>query len=450
MSSLDVRELRRRFPALHQTVGEHPLVYLDSAATSQKPREVLDALAAYYERDNANVHRSIHALSARATEAYEAARAAVGRFLGAAGPREIVFVRGTTEAINLVASTWGRANLRAHDEILLSVMEHHSNLVPWQLLAKETGARLRFLDITESGTLALEGPGGLEDLLSERTRLVALTHLSNGLGTLNPIPEIARRVRAVGARILVDGAQSAARIPVDVQTLGVDFYAFSGHKTYGPTGIGALWARAELLEEMPPYQGGGEMIERVELEFSTWNQVPHKFEAGTPDIAGAIGLAAAIRFLESLGMEAVREHDERLTRLALLRLADEVPGIRLFGPPPDDPNPHLGAVSFTLEDIHPHDLATIVDAEGVAIRAGHHCNQPLMRRLGVPATARASFGVYNDEDDVEALIRALHSARKLFGYGAAPSGATSQAADGPGEPADAGKPRRTEPAGFHS
>jgi cysteine desulfurase/selenocysteine lyase len=414
--ALDVARVRAEFPILDQLVGGRPLVYLDNAATSQKPRAVIRALIEYYERDNANVHRSIHALSTRATEAYEAARATVARFLGAADSREIVFVRGTTEAVNLVAASWGRTNLRPGDEILLSVMEHHSNLVPWQLAAQQTGARLRFLDVTERGTLALEGPGGLDELLGERTRLVALTHLSNGLGTLNPIAEIAERAHAAGALVLVDGAQSVARLPVDVRRLGADFFACSSHKMYGPTGIGALWARSELLEEMPPYQGGGEMIERVELERSTWNRVPHKFEAGTPHIAGAIGFAAAVRFLESLGLPAVRAHDERLVAAALERLAAEVPGIRLFGPPPGDPTPHVGVVSFTLEDIHPHDLATIVDHEGVAIRAGHHCNQPLMRRLGVPATARASFGVYNDDADLDALVAALHVARGLFGY----------------------------------
>jgi cysteine desulfurase/selenocysteine lyase len=415
-ASLDAGRVRAEFPILDQLVGGRPLVYLDNAATSQKPRTVLRALTEYYERDNANVHRSIHTLGARATEAYEAARTAVARFLGAADRREVVFVRGTTEAVNLVAASWGGTHLGAGDEILLSVMEHHSNLVPWQLTAQRTGARLRFLDITDEGTLALEGPGGLEALLSERTRLVALTHLSNGLGTLNPIPQIAARAHAAGALVLVDGAQSVARLPIDVQALGVDFFACSAHKMYGPTGIGALWARAELLEDMPPYQGGGEMIERVELERSTWNKVPHKFEAGTPHIAGAVGFAAAVRFLESLGMDAVHRHDEQLTTLALERLVAEVPGIHLFGPPPGTSS-HLGVVSFTLEDIHPHDVATIVDGEGVAIRAGHHCNQPLMRRLGVPATARASFGVYNEEADLDALIRGLHSARKLFGYG---------------------------------
>jgi cysteine desulfurase/selenocysteine lyase len=414
---LDAAHVRGLFPALSQSVGGRPLVYLDSAATTQKPRSVIEAVAEYYRKDNSNVHRSIHTLAVRATEAYEGARAAVARFLGAEESREIVFVRGTTEAINLVAASWGRPNLRPGDEILLSVMEHHSNLVPWQLVAAQTGARLRFLDITEQGTLALEGPGGLDELLTERTRLVALTHLSNGLGTLNPVAEIARRAHAAGARVLVDGAQSAARIPVDVRRLDLDFFACSGHKMYGPTGIGVLWARAELLESMPPYQGGGEMIERVELERSTWNRIPHKFEAGTPHVAGAVGLGAAIRFLESLGMEAVREHDARLTGIALTRLAAEVPGIHLYGPPPGGaPAPHLGAVSFTLEDVHPHDLATIADSEGVAIRAGHHCNQPLMRRLGTTATARASFGVYSVESDLDALIAALKSARKLFGY----------------------------------
>ena len=414
----DVAAVRAEFPALAQRVGGRPLVYLDNAATTPKPRAVIEAVTGHYERDAANVHRSMHALAARATEAFEAARADVARFLSA-DPREVVFVRGTTEAVNLVAASWGRANLRPGDEVLLSVMEHHSNLVPWQLAARATGARLRFLDVTERGALALDGPAGLDELLTERTRLVALTHLSNGIGTLNPIPEIARRARAAGALVLVDGAQTAARLPLSVRALGADFFACSGHKMYGPTGIGVLWARRELLEAMPPYQGGGEMIERVELERSTWAPVPRKFEAGTPHIAGAIGLGAAVRFLDALGMEAVREHDAALTALALERLAREVPGIRLFGPPPGDPTPHLGAISFTLadghgHDVHPHDLATILDAGGVAIRAGHHCNQPLMRRLGVVATARASFGLYNDEGDVDALVAGLLGARRLF------------------------------------
>jgi cysteine desulfurase/selenocysteine lyase len=416
----DLARVRAEFPILSRTIAGRRLVYLDSAATSQKPRAVLDAVRRFYERDYANVHRSVHALAARATEAYEAARASAARFVGSNDPHEVVFVRGATEAVNLVAASWARRALGPGDEVLLSVMEHHSNLVPWQLAAADTGARLRFLDVTEEGTLALDGPAGLDGLLSRRTRLVALGHLSNGLGTLNPVAEIARRAREVGARVLVDAAQSAARLPLDAAGLGADFLAFSGHKMYGPTGIGVLWARRELLEEMPPWQAGGEMIERVELERSTFRAPPLRFEAGTPNIAGAVGLAAAIDFLESLGREAVREHDERLVELAWARLA-QVPGIRLYGPPPGGGN-HLGAVSFRLHDrrggeIHPHDVATVADSEGVAIRAGHHCNQPLMRRLGVTATARASFGVHTGEDDLDALVAALHTARELFGGG---------------------------------
>jgi cysteine desulfurase/selenocysteine lyase len=419
--SLDVARVRAEFPILDQTVGGRRLAYLDSAATSQKPRVVLDAVRRFYERDCANVHRSVHTLAARATEAYEAARAAAARFVGSDDPREIVFVRGTTEAVNLVAASWARRVLGPGDEILLSVMEHHSNLVPWQLAAADTGARLRFLDVTGEGTLALEGAGGLDDLLTPRTRLVALAHLSNGLGTLHPVAEIARRARAVGARVLVDAAQSAARLRLDVNALGADFLAFSGHKMYGPTGIGVLWGRRELLEAMPPWQGGGEMIERVELERSTFRAAPLRFEAGTPHVAGAVGLAAAMGFLDSLGLDAVREHDAQLVDRAMTRLADEVPGIRLYGPPAGR-GVHLGAVSFRLDDrhgheIHPHDVATIADAEGVAIRAGHHCNQPLMRRLGVTATARASFAVHSGEDDLDALVGALRAARGLFGGG---------------------------------
>ena len=407
--SLDVERLRKDFPALHQEVNGHPLVYLDNAATSQKPVQVLDAIRGYYEADNANVHRGIHELSRRATEAYEGARQRVARFLGVGDPAEVIWTRGTTEGINLVAASWGGANLGPGDEILLSEMEHHSNLVPWQLIARRTGAALRFLDVTDQGTLRLEQVD--EILAGGRVRLAALTQVSNALGTLNPIREIADRVHAAGALLLVDGAQGAAHAPVDVHALGADFYAFSGHKLCGPTGIGVLWGRRELLEAMPPYMGGGEMISLVERDMSTWAPLPHTFEAGTPNIAGAIGMAAALDYLEGVGPAAILAHEQSLVAHALAQLR-ELPGIRLFGP--EDASDRAGVVSFLLGDAHPHDISTILDAEGVAIRAGHHCTQLLMRRYGVAATARASFYLYNTREEVDRLVRSLETVRTLF------------------------------------
>ena len=406
---LDPAALKADFPALDQEVGGRPLVYLDNAATSQKPRAVLDALLAYYEKDNANVHRGIHELSRRATEAYEDARARVASFIGAADAREVVFTRGTTEAINLVASAWGGANVAEGDEIVLSEMEHHSNLVPWQLLAERTGARLRFLEIDDEGRLRLDQLG---DFLGPRTRLVALGHVSNALGTVNPIAEIAPRVHAAGALFLVDGAQAAPHLPVDVAELGCDFYALSGHKMCGPTGIGALWVRPEILAEMPPYQGGGEMISVVERERSTWAEVPHKFEAGTPNIAGAVGLGAAVDYLEKVGHDSLRAHESRLLGYAMERLS-RIEGIRIFGP--SDLEERSGVISFVLGDAHPHDVATILDSDGVAIRAGHHCAQLVMRRYGIPSTARASFYLYNSAEDVDRLIEGLRSVQEIFG-----------------------------------
>jgi cysteine desulfurase/selenocysteine lyase len=400
--------VRECFPALAQEVNGHSLVYLDSAASSQKPVAVLEALDAFYRLHNANVHRGIHALSMRATEAYEGARAKVAGFIGASDPAEVVWTRGTTEALNLVASTWGGANLREGDEVLLSVMEHHSNLVPWQLLAQRTGAKLRFLDIDEEGRLDLSR---LDELLTLRTRVVSLAHVSNALGTIHPIAEIARAAHAVGAVVVVDAAQSAPHLPLDVEALGCDFLALSGHKMCGPTGIGALWGRRELLEATPPFQGGGDMIDLVELERSTWAPLPHKFEAGTPHIAGAVGLGAAVDFLESVGREAIAAHERELIAYALPRLG-EVPGLVIHGP--TDPRDRSGVISFTMGDVHPHDLATILDAEGVAIRAGHHCTQPLMRRLGLSATARASFYLYNTPDDVDRLVQGVERAREIF------------------------------------
>jgi cysteine desulfurase/selenocysteine lyase len=407
---LDVERLRAEFPILAQEVHGRPLAYLDNAASSQKPERVIRAMRDFYARDNANVHRGIHELSRRSTEAYEDARVRVAAFLGIADPAELIWTRGTTEALNLVAASWGGANLRPGDEILLSVMEHHSNLVPWQLLAERTGARLRFLDVDEQGRLEL---GALDELLSERTRVVSLAHVSNALGTVNPVREIARRAHAVGAIVVVDGAQSAPHLPVDVRELGCDFFAFSGHKMCGPTGIGGLWGRRELLEAMSPWMGGGDMIEVVELERSTYAGIPHRFEAGTPNIAGAVGLAAAADFLSEAGMERVQAHGAELMRYALDRLS-EVQDLQVLGP--RSPEERSGVVSFTLADVHPHDLATILDGAGVAIRAGHHCTQPLMRRMGLPATARASFYLYNTPAEVDRLIEALQHARTLFGY----------------------------------
>ncbi|HEX8829531.1 MAG TPA: cysteine desulfurase, partial [Longimicrobium sp.] len=397
------------FPILHQEVNGHPLVYLDNAASTQKPRAVIEAMSGYYERDNANVHRGVHTLSVRATDAFEAARGKVAALFGIQDTAELIWTRGTTEAINLVAWSWGLANLRAGDEVLLSVMEHHSNLVPWQMVAQRTGAKLRFLDIDDQQRLDLSG---LDDVLTERTKLVSIVHVSNALGTINPVREIAERAHAVGALMLVDGAQSAPHLPVDVPSLGCDFYTFSGHKMCGPTGTGGLWGRREVLEAMPPFHGGGDMIEWVELERSTYAPLPNRFEAGTPHISGAVGLATAAEYLGGIGRDAILAHERMLLGYALDRMA-EIPDLTVFGP--RDPAERSGVISFTLGDVHPHDLGTILDDEGIAIRAGHHCAQPLMRRMGVGSTARASFYLYNTPDDVDRLIAGLHRARKLFG-----------------------------------
>jgi cysteine desulfurase/selenocysteine lyase len=407
--SLDVAALRREFPTLDQEVNGKPLVYLDNAATSQKPSAVLDAVQAYYAHDNANVHRGIHELSRRATLAYEEARAKVARFVNAPDPAEVIWTRGTTEAINLVASAWGLDGVREGDEILLTVMEHHSNLVPWQLLARRTKATLRYIEIDEQGRLILDD---LPSLLTERTRLVAFNHVSNALGTINPVKEITEAAHQAGALVLVDGAQGAVHRDVDVQDLGVDFYAFSGHKMCGPTGIGALWARRDLLESMQPYQGGGEMIEFVERDMSTWAEVPHKFEAGTPNIAGAIGMGAAVDFLASLDAEAVAAHERELLEYAMEQVG-AIPGIRIFGP--ESPDERVAVLAFTLGDAHPHDISTILDSEGVAVRAGHHCAQLVMKRYGISATARASFYLYNTKEEVDRLVQALDVVRGIFG-----------------------------------
>jgi cysteine desulfurase/selenocysteine lyase len=400
--------LRAQFPALAQEVGGHPLVYLDNAATSQKPQSVLDALAAYYEDDNANVHRGIHELSRRATTAFEGARVKLAKFIGAPDSAELVWTRGTTEAINLVASSWGMDTLGDGDEILLSSLEHHSNIVPWQLVASRTGARLRYIEMDEQGRLILDY---LPELLTDRTRMVAVSHISNALGTVNPIREIVDQAKQVGALVLVDGAQALPHRRVDVQELGCDFYAFSGHKMCGPTGSGGLWARRSLLESMPPYQGGGEMIRMVERDMSTWAEIPHKFEAGTPNIAGAIALGAAADFLDEVGFDAIAEHERELLSYALERL-DDMGGINVYGP--TDLDERSGVISFTMGDAHPHDISTILDSRGIAIRAGHHCAQLVMQHFGISATARASFYLYNSTDDVDRLIEGLASVKEIF------------------------------------
>ncbi len=409
VTSLDVERVREDFPILTQCVNGYPLAYLDNAATSQKPQAVSDALRDYYQSDNANVHRGLHELSRRATDAYEGARGTVAGWIRAPSPSELIFTRGTTEAINLVAASWGEANLRPGDEILLSELEHHSNLVPWQLLARKTGATLRYLELNDEGQLILDD---LPRILNEgRVRIAAIAHVSNALGTINPVAQIARQVHQAGALILVDGAQGAAHHPVDVQELGADFFAFSGHKMCGPTGIGALWVRGEVLDEMPPYQGGGEMIDLVERDSSTWAAPPHKFEAGTPNIAGAIGMAAAVTYLESVGPEAILRHEQALVAYALEALGGS-PGVRLFGPPAHE---RAGVVSFRMAEAHPHDISTVLDREGVAIRAGHHCAQLVMQHFEVGATARASFYLYNTREEVDRLVQGLETVRSIFG-----------------------------------
>ena len=404
---LDTSVIRRDFPILSEQVNGHPLVYLDNAATTQKPRQVIDALVRYYEHDNANIHRGIHTLAVRATDQYEEVRARVAAFIGAQQPESIVFTRNTSESLNLVAHAWG-ARLNAGDEIVLTVMEHHSNIVPWQLLAQRTGAVLRYVDIDETGQLPR---AALVDAITAKTKLVAITHVSNVLGTINPIAEIARMAHSVGALICVDGAQSAPHIQVDVGALDCDFFAFSAHKMLGPTGVGCLWARPELLESMDPFLGGGDMISIVRMDASTWADVPHKFEAGTPNIADVIAFGAAIEYLEQVGMKKVREHEIELANYALERLS-ELGGNRPFGP--SESESRSGVISFELDGAHPHDVATIMDGHGVAIRAGHHCAQPLMRRLNVPATNRVSFALYNNKQEIDVFIEGLRHVQSVF------------------------------------
>jgi cysteine desulfurase/selenocysteine lyase len=405
-SRIDWQALRDDFPILRENVNGHPLIYFDNAATSQKPNAVLEALRNYYEHENANVHRGLHALSSRATEHYEGSRQRVAEYIGANVADEIVFTRGTTESINLVAQAWAGKFIHTGDVILLTEMEHHSNLVPWQLLAERSGARLRFVPVRDDGTLALEN---LESLLTREVKLFAFTHVSNSLGTINPVAELCRKAREVGAVTFVDAAQGAGHMPLNVQEFGCDFLAFSGHKMCGPTGIGVLYGRTEILNSMPPWHGGGEMIVTVALEKSTFKKPPHRFEAGTPNIAGAIGLAAAIGYIEGIGRQEIFDHDVDLVTYAMERLA-ALPGIRVLGPPP----PRGALVSFVMTAAHPHDLTTFADQSGLALRGGHHCNQPLMRRFGVPGTTRASFYFYNTKDEIDRMIEILQRAVRFF------------------------------------
>ncbi|MFQ2593357.1 aminotransferase class V-fold PLP-dependent enzyme [Aeromonas caviae] len=398
--------LRGQFPALAQEVNGHPLVYLDNAATTQKPQAVLDAINHYYRADNANVHRAAHALSGRATRAFEYARETVARFINAPRSHEVIWTRGTTEAINLVAQSWGMSELRAGDEIVLSTLEHHANVVPWQLVAQRTGAVIRVIPLDERGDLDI---AAYLALLGPRTRLVSVAHVSNALGTVNPVKEMVEAAKAVGALSLIDGAQAVAHLEVDVQAIGCDFYAFSGHKLYGPTGIGVLWGHTALLERMPPWQAGGEMIDRVSFSGTTFNTLPFKFEAGTPHIAGAIGLAAAIDFVMEQDRDSLASHEAVLTDYLVAGLR-QVPGLHLVG----EPGQRAGAVSFLLEDIHPQDAATLLDMQGIALRVGHHCAMPLMESLGIGGTLRASLACYNNRDDVDALLAALHKLSDFF------------------------------------
>ena len=400
--------IRDQFPTLHQQVNGHPLVYLDNAATTQKPRSVISALDRFYEKDNSNVHRGLHALSMRATDDYEGARARVATFVNAAAPEEIIFTRGTTESINLVAASWGGANLGKGDVILLTEMEHHSNLVPWQLVAKRTGATLRYLPVTgDEGLLDLSA---LDRLLTPEVKVFAFTHVSNTLGTINPVGDLCARARKAGAITVIDAAQSIGHMPVDVREIGCDFLAFSGHKMAGVTGIGALYGRRALLESMPPWQGGGGMISNVDFFESRWKPPPERFEAGTPNFGDAVALGAACDFLDSLGRDAIRQHDGALARMAYERLA-ELPGIRILGPRGE----RGGLVSFAFRDIHAHDVVTFADEDGIALRGGHHCNQPLMKKLGLTSTARASFYVYNEEKEIDLLVASMRRTIKFFG-----------------------------------
>ncbi len=403
---LNLEEIRRAFPILHQDIHGHPLVYLDNAATTQKPRAVIDAISRYYEHDNANVHRGVHELSNRATQAFEGARKRIAKWIHAKEEAEIIFTRGTTEGINLVAQTFGRG-LKAGDEVLITHMEHHSNIVPWQMACQATGATLRVAPIDDNGALLMDE---FEPMLSSKTKIVCVVHQSNSLGTINPIAEITKKAHAVGALVLVDGAQATSHNKIDVQALDVDFYAMSAHKAYGPTGIGALYGKRAILEKLPPWQGGGDMILSVTLEKTVYNKLPYYFEAGTPDIAGPVGWAAAIDWMESVGIENIAAHEQEILRYGTAALA-EIPHIKLIGTAP-----HKASIlAFVHDHVHPHDIGTILDREGVAIRTGHHCTQPVMARFGVPATARASLAVYNGKDDIDRLVKALLKVNEVFG-----------------------------------
>ncbi len=404
----DVEKVRQDFPILHRTIYDgRPLVYLDNAASSQKPQAVIERIDAYYRREHSNVHRGVHHLSQTATEAYEGARAQIARFIGAPDPRQVVYTRGTTEAVNLVASSYGRAHVGAGDEVVISTMEHHSNIVPWQMLCQEKGARLRVIPINDRGELCFED---FEQMLGERTKLVAVAHVSNALGTVNPVRAMIEAAHRRQIPVLLDGAQAVPHLKVDVRALDCDFYCFSGHKMFGPTGIGILYGKEHLLEAMPPYQGGGDMIETVTFERTTYNSLPHKFEAGTPHVAGAVGLGAAVEYLEALGLDAVARHEHDLLAYATARLS-EIEGVRLVGTAAQK----AGVLSFLPGDVHPYDAGTILDRLGIAVRTGHHCTQPLMQRLGLSGTVRASFALYNTRDEVDALVAGLHKVMQLFG-----------------------------------
>jgi cysteine desulfurase / selenocysteine lyase len=403
---LDVAAIREDFPILHRQVHGKPLVYLDNAATTQKPQAMIDRVSCYYAEENANVHRGVHWLSERATDAYEGARAAIQRFVNAPDARSIIYARGTTEAINLVASSWGRRNVGRGDEVVISTMEHHSNIVPWQILCEETGATLRIIPMNDAGELDVQA---YEALLTDRTRIVSIVHVSNALGTINPVEEMIRIAHHRGIPVLVDGAQAVAHMKVDVQALGADFYAFSGHKMLGPTGIGVLYGKAELLDAMPPYQSGGDMIRSVSFERTLYNTLPHKFEAGTPDIAGAVGLGAAIEYLSAVGLDVIGAHEHQLVEYGT-NVLSQIPGVHLVGTARNK----AGILSFVVDGVHPHDVGTILDREGIAIRTGHHCCQPLMDRLGVGATARASLALYNRREEIDALAAALTKVHEVF------------------------------------
>ncbi len=404
--AFDVERIREDFPILKRRVHGKPLVYLDNAATSQKPQVVIDTITRYYSAENANVHRGIHLLSEEATQAFEETRAKVARFLKASEAREIVFVRGTTEAINLVAQSYGRTYIRQGDEIIISAMEHHSNIVPWQILCEQIGARLRVIPINDDGELLMDEYG---KLLNERTRFVSVVHVSNALGTINPVKQIIEMAHDQGVPVLIDGAQAAPHLPVDVRQLDCDFYVFSGHKLFGPTGIGVLYGKAHLLEAMPPYQGGGDMILSVTFEKTLYNVVPYKFEAGTPHIAGVIGLGAAIDYLEGIGLERIATYEQGLLQYAT-EAVSTIPGLRIIGTAKEK----ASILSFVLDGVHAHDVGTILDHEGIAIRTGHHCAMPVMQRFNVPATARASLAFYNTKEEIDALVRAIHKAKEMF------------------------------------